>query len=332
MTTTLKYISYDDIVQSPCSHIRNILNIIEAAFLAYSQGQVLLPEKICQIFDLESQNRINCMPATLLGDQICGVKWVSIFPKNPSLHNIANVAGLIILSELEKGLPIAIMDGTYCTSARTAGVGAVAAKYLAKPSSQSICLIGAGEQAKMHFIAMKEVFPNLKQCHIVSRQAASEAKLKEDLERLYPDISCTTFDTNLSNAPKNCDIIVTATSTQAPLLQASSIKNGAFYCHVGGWEDEYAVALKADKIVCDDWENVKHRTQTISKMYQEGILRDDMIHPNLYEIIARKAPGRENNDEFIYFNSVGLAFLDIAISHCFYQQLNSENIGLHLPR
>ena len=38
------------------------------------------------------------------------------------------------------------------------------------------------------------------------------------------------------------DIIVTATSAQAPLLKADWFKPGAFYSHVGGWEDEYEVA------------------------------------------------------------------------------------------
>jgi hypothetical protein len=71
---------------------------------------------------------------------------------------------------------------------------------------------------------------------------------------------------------KEADILVTATSAQAPLLKASWMKPGSFYSHVGGWEDEYAVAKQCDKIVCDDWETIKHRTQTLSRMYKDGEL------------------------------------------------------------
>ena len=65
-----------------------------------------------------------------------------------------------------------------------------------------------------------------------------------------------------------------------------------FYIHVGGWEDEYGVALKADKIVCDDWNASKHRTQTICRMYKEGLLKDKDIYADLAEIIAGQKKGR----------------------------------------
>ena len=65
---------------------------------------------------------------------------------------------------------------------------------------------------------------------------------------------------------------LTATSAQAPLLKAAWMKPGAFYSHIGGWEDEYQVAQQCDKIVCDDWDTVTHRTQTLSRMYAEGLI------------------------------------------------------------
>lgn len=57
------------------------------------------------------------------------------------------------------------------------------------------------------------------------------------------------------------------------LLKADAVKNGTYYCHVGGWEDEYAVPQKATKIVCDDWHSLKHRgSPTIARMYKDGLL------------------------------------------------------------
>ena len=77
--------------------------------------------------------------------------------------------------------------------------------------------------------------------------------------------------TNHKVAMEGADILVTATSAQAPLLKADWVRSGAFYSHVGGWEDEYKVAQQCDKIVCDDWETVTHRTQTLSRMYADGL-------------------------------------------------------------
>ncbi|WP_255801557.1 hypothetical protein [Acaryochloris sp. 'Moss Beach'] len=98
----------------------------------------------------------------------------------------------------------------------------------------------------------------------------------------------------------------------------------------GGWEDEYEVAKICDKIVCDDWETVKHRTQTLSRMYKEGQLKDEDIHANLVEIVTGKKPGRTNPDERTYFNAVGLAYADIAIAYAMFQRASQAGFGQDL--
>jgi len=108
------------------------------------------------------------------------------------------------------------------------------------------------------------------------------------------------------------------------------MKPGAFYSHIGGWEDEYAVAQQCDKIVCDDWETVKHRTQTLSRMYKDGELADSDIHADLGEIVAGDKPGRENANERTYFNAVGLSYVDVAIALAMYQRALSEGMGQEL--
>lgn len=128
----------------------------------------------------------------------------------------------------------------------------------------------------------------------------------------------------------DADIIVTATSAQAPLLKAAWVKPGAFYSHIGGWEDEYAVAKQSDKIVCDDWETVKHRTQTLSRAYKDGELTDDDIHGNLIDVISGAKPGRENDQERTYFNAVGLAFVDVGIAYAMYERARDAGMGQDL--
>ncbi len=108
------------------------------------------------------------------------------------------------------------------------------------------------------------------------------------------------------------------------------MKPGAFYSHVGGWEDEYAVAKQCDKIVTDDWETVKHRTQTLSRMYRDGDLDDSDIHANLVDLVTGAKPGRESADERAYFNAVGLAYTDVAIAHAMYQRALETDAGREL--
>ena len=110
-------------------------------------------------------------------------------------------------------------------------------------------------------------------------------------------------------------------------MKANWVKKGTLYCHIAGYEDEYEVAKKADKIICDDWNVVKHRTQTISRMYKEGILKDSDIYANLFEIVNKIKNGRENDEEFIYFNAVGLSYIDIALANDMYKRVKEKKLG-----
>lgn len=324
---SLLFISQDDFIKSGCFNMDIAINVAEKAMLDYANGDIIFPDKISQIFNEETQDRINCLPATLIKDKVCGMKWISVFPYNPVNFRIQNLVANVLISSTENGFPIAFMEGTLCSNLRTAAVSSVAAKYLANKDSKVIGFIGAGEQSKMHFIGMMNVFPKINVCKVSSRTLRSEEKFIDDLIKLFPKVKFITCNSSYEKAAKDSDIIVTAISAQAPILQAEWIKKGAFYSHIGGWEDDYQVPLKASKIVCDDWNAVKHRTQTISRLYQMGKINDNHIYADLHEIISLKKKGRENVDEFIYFNAVGLSYVDIALAYKMYQMVNEKKLG-----
>lgn len=325
-----QYFSQEALLASGCLDVRMAMQAVEDALKAFSQNDVIFPDKIVQIFDDDTQERINCLPATFKTLKICGVKWVSVFPPNPFKHGIQNLSAVIILSEIERGFPIAFMEGTLCSNLRVGAMGAIAAKYLARPDSQTIGFIGAGEQAKMHLVAMKTAVPSLHTCRVAAKTEAEENQFVREMSPILPDVTIASTGTNLQKAIKGADIIVTATSAQHPLLKADWMKPGAFYSHVGGWEDEYAVAKLCDKIVCDDWGTVKHRTQTLSRMYKDGDLKDADIYANLVEIVTGDKPGRTSPAERVYFNAVGLAYADIAIAYAMFQRASEAGFGQDL--
>ena len=321
------YLSQEDLLDAGCFDLRMAIEVAEKTMLAFEDHRILFPEKIVQIFDQASQDRINCLPATLLDEKICGAKWVSVFPRNPKHYDVQNLSAVFILSEIEKGFPVAVMEGTLASNMRVSAIGGVAAKHLARKDCKSIGFIGAGEQAKMHLLAMKVVRPSLKECRVAAKTAIEEEQFIEQLSPLLPDINFIPTNTVARDAMQDADILVTATSAQAPLLKAEWMKPGAFYSHIGGWEDEYAVAQQCDKIVCDDWDTVTHRTQTLSRMYAEGLLSHNDIHADLHELLSRHKTGREADDERIYFNAVGLAYVDIALAYSMFKRAESAHIG-----
>jgi len=325
-----QYLSQEDLLKCGCLDLKMAMDAAERGMLDYRENKILFPEKIVQIFNNDTQERINCLPATLLPEKICGVKWVSVFPPNPEKYGVQNLSAVIILSEIEKGFPVAFMEGTLCSNMRVAAMGGIAAKHFARKDSKSIAFIGAGEQAKMHLIAMKTAVPSIEECRVSSKYQHEEDQFVEELQAIFPDIRFEACDTNAQKAMDGADILVTATSAQAPLLKAAWMKPGAFYSHIGGWEDEYDVAKQCEKIICDDWETVKHRTQTLSRMYKDGELTDNDIHANLVEVLAGEKSGRESDEERIYFNAVGLAYVDIAIANAMYERAKEAQAGQKL--
>ena len=326
---TVKYLSQEALLRAGCLDMAAAVATAEDAMLAYENGRVLYPDKTVQIFDQELQSRINILPATLLDEKVCGMKWVSVFPGNPHMFGLQNLSAVILLSSTETGFPIAFMEGTLCSNLRTAAVSASAAKRLARADAREIGFIGAGEQAKMHFVGMKTVLPGLKVCRVASRTGEREQEFIRQLSPLYPDVEFIPCQSDYEKAAVGADVIVTAISGQAPLLHGAWCKKGSFYCHVAGWEDDDETALKADKIVCDSWAVVKHRTQTVSRLYQAGKLRDEDIHADLPDIIAGRKPGRESPEEFIYFNAVGLSFIDVALAWSLFHR--AEKFAQVLP-
>lgn len=326
MSISVSMIADHEVEAIISANIPEFMECLEDVFRKRIEGNVLLPDKISQIFDEKTQNRINCMPASILDERVSGVKLVSVFPQNPS-EGYLNVTGQIMLSEIRHGYPIAYMSGTYLTAFRTAALGAIASKYLAKKICPTIGFIGSGQQARMHFRMIHQVHPEITHCFVSSIDDYSANSFVEEFTAEYPHVIFHSCGSDYKSAVLDADIIVTAISAQDPILKADWVRKGTLYIHVGGLEDDYGVPEKADKIICDEWEAVKHRSQTISRMYKAGKLQDSDIYCNIAEIITNQKPGRENDEEFIYFNSVGLGYVDIYVAYHAYLKAVEKNIG-----
>ena len=81
----IKYLSLsqEDLVEAGAFDMPMALEALKSGLFRFRSGEIRFPDKIVQIFNQETQERINCLPATLLDEKICGVKWVSVFPPNP---------------------------------------------------------------------------------------------------------------------------------------------------------------------------------------------------------------------------------------------------------
>lgn len=137
---------------------------------------------------------------------------------------------------------------------------------------------------------------------------------------------------NAETLVREADVLVTATTASKPIVRHGWLREGSFYAHVSGYECEFAVIAVADKVVVDDWEQVKHRAaQTIAYMHQAGEFGDDDLYAELGEIVAGDKPGRESDTERIFFNPVGLGTEDVAMATRIYRTAQERDLGQTLP-
>lgn len=94
---------------------------------------------------------------------------------------------------------------------------------------------------------------------------------------------------------------------------------------------ERDVFLKADKVIVDDWDQSNREKKVINVLVEEGLFSREQLHAELGEIVCGSVPGRDNDDEIILLNPMGMAIDDIVCARWFYQAAESNNAGTELP-
>jgi len=324
------YLSQED-VKAAGLNMKLTIEAVEESFRLHAMNQIILPPKTVLDLDERKRGRINAMPAYVNGDiDVCGIKWIAGFPQNPIKHGLPRAIGITILNDSYKGIPLVIMDGTLISAMRTGAVTGVGAKYLARKDSEVIAMIGSGVQARTQLMALKEVLPSIKLVKVYSIPKEASERYAKEMSNLL-NLNIMPVD-SAEQAVKNADIIVTATTADEPIVKNSWIKIGSFFSHIGSYqEEEYEVVLNSDKIIVDDWEQVKHRgTPVLAKMYKEGLIKEEDIFANLGEIIIGKKPGRESDSERIFFLPIGMGSEDIVVAKRIYENALKKGIGKKL--
>ena len=149
------YLSRADVEATGVS-MAEIIDALESAFRELGEGRVEMPPKP----GVHSQPDafIHAMPAYIPAQQAIGVKWVSGYPDNYK-RGLPYITGLLILNDAETGMPLAVMDCTWITAKRTGAATAVAARYLARPESSTVGILGCGVQGRSNLEALKVLFP-----------------------------------------------------------------------------------------------------------------------------------------------------------------------------
>src|SRR2546426_6606969 len=134
-----------------------LVDALAAAMVELSAGRVSLPPRVAALVP-EQQGLLGVMPAHVPALGVLETKLVSLFPNNAG-SALPTHQAVIAAFDPANGTPIALMDATYITEARTAAGSALATRLLARKDAAVLALLGTGVQARAHARAIPRVRP-----------------------------------------------------------------------------------------------------------------------------------------------------------------------------
>ncbi len=271
------------------------------------------------------------MPAYSSKIQMASLKNVNIFPNNESL-GITTAPAQVLLIDGKTGVIIAMLDGAYVTRLRTGAASGAAFDVLAKKNCEVGALIGTGSQAKEQLEAML-VARKLREVRVCARNYERTSSfvnsLKEEFSNYGADIKAVrTSDEAIDDA----DLIITVTSSNEPVFDGYKVKKGATISAVGAYQHHMqelhpAALTRASKIYFDSEEAVLSESGDILKPLEEKIISKSDFTGDLGDVLLGNIVGRENDEEIIVFETVGVGAQDLMAANEIYKKAIENNIG-----
>jgi alanine dehydrogenase len=301
---------------------------VEEAFRQLALGHVTMPQRT--VIRMSQYNGVHLgMPAWIGGDvHALALKVVTVYPNNPTGHNLPTIMGVLLLNDPETGAPLAVMDAGRLTAMRTGAVGGVATKYLARAKARTAGIFGAGVQAQTQLQAVAAA-RRLTRAHVYD--------IDPEKARAYAELMTGRLGFEVvpvarpRDAVEGMDIIVTASSAQEPVFDGSWLVPGQ---HINAVGSHSPMARELDtttvvrsKVFADQPSACLVEAGDLMMPISEGAIERTHVRAGLGEVIAGLKPGREHDSDITLFKSVGLALQDASTASVVYKRALEAGVG-----
>jgi len=252
-----------------------------------------------------------------------GVKIVTVSPNN-SKYNLPSIQGTYIYLDAHKGLVKAILAAKALTAKRTAATSALAASYLAKKDASSLFMIGTGALSKNLILAHASVRP-IKSVYVWGRNLEKAQAICNELTN--ENFSITAIET-IEEKISEVDIISCATLSKTPLVLGKYLKKGQHIDLVGAYKKDMREAddgaIQKSSVFVDSYQGGLKESGDIVIPLQKGIISENSIKADLFELCSGIKQGRQNEQEITFFKSVGHALEDLTAATYYYKKFKNE--------
>jgi len=249
-----------------------------------------------------------------------GVKIVTVFPDNGK-RSLPSIYGQYLLLDGQTGASLALLDGTMLTKRRTACASGLASRYLSRPDSTSLLMIGTGALAPQLIRVHAKVRP-IREVAIWGRRPEEAEKLANELNRSLPGAIGRAIAvravTDRRKAVATADIVSCATLSKAPLVEGDWLREGQHIDLVGAFtpqmreSDDKAVGRA--RVFVDTRAGALKEGGDLVQPLVNGTIDEDDVIADLFELARGQHTGRLAGDAttITLFKSVGAALEDLA--------------------
>jgi ornithine cyclodeaminase len=285
---------------------------IEQGFIAYSNGQVVVPPVGELIFD-DPPGDTHIKYGYIKGDDYYVIKIASGFYQNVKI-NLPSSSGLMLVFSQKTGvLETILLDEGFLTNIRTAVAGEIVAKYMAPKEVTAIGVFGTGIMARMQVQILQSV-TDCKRLIVWGRSEASLEAYQKDMEADGYEVQTTLESADVTDGS---NLVLMTTPSTMPLINACQIKKGMHITAIGSdtaekQELDTKILRMADIVVADSLTQCQER----GEIYK-ALLTDDLKMDMVIELGCAIESGnrvRTSEDQVTVADLTGVAVQDVQIA------------------
>lgn len=307
------------------------IEAMREAMIAVSAGRVHLP--IRQFMPVtDAPGKMAIMPG-VLGDAAhepwrFGIKLVCKYQRAAD-SPLGSHVGMVLVFDAAEGVPLAMIEGSSLTAIRTAAASALATDLLARKSTGHLLVIGNGEQARRHLIAILSV----REPETVSVWGRNRTRTEGFATRMSEELGRPVgVADSLETAVRSADLLCTTTSAPEPLLYGDWLQPG---CHVNLVGSATPTTAEADQAcVTRSSFFVDYRPAALAaagellRAIKAGAVDEEHIAAEIGTVAAGEHPGRRSDDEITLYKSLGVTAQDLAAAELVYRRCLELDSGL----
>lgn len=287
-----------------------------ARFIEELAGEIEADFRRWDVFDKSPRHAshsavgvIELMPAS--DGRLYSFKYVNGHPKNTTV-GLLTVTAFGVLADVTTGYPLLLSELTVTTALRTAATSALAARYMARPDSRVLALIGNGAQSEFQVIAFHHML-GIRELRLYDVDPRATDKLERNLAALQLPALKVLRCRSTAEAVAGADIVTTVTADKrnATILTPEMIAPGMHLNAVGGdcpgkTELHREILARADARVVVEFEPQSRIEGEIQQMPA------DFPVTELTRVVTGEVPARADPRAVTIFDSVGFALEDFS--------------------